>query len=438
VNWRERYSLKLKTPQEAVQIIHSGDTVLIAHAASEPFELVDAMVDYAVDQNLENIQIVQQHDMGACRYLEPGMEKHFRFNNLFVGAKSRKYISEGKGDYTPCFFYQIPDYVVNQKPADVFLVTLSMPDEHGYCSYGICCDFAKQAGQNPNTKVIASLNPNMPRVMGDNFIHISQLEAIVESDMPIPEHAPSVIGETEAAIGKNIASLVHDGDCLQLGIGAIPDAVLKYLEDKKDLGIHSEMVSDGVIELYEKGAITGKKKNIDKGKMVITFLMGTKKLYDFVNDNPAICMMPVSYVNDPFVISRNDHVVSINSAMQIDLMGQVCAESIGLKQYSAVGGQVDFVRGAAASKEGKSIIAFASTTKGGTISKIVPFLTKGAAVTTSRNDVDYIITEYGIAAMKGKTLRERAKELINIAAPAFRDDLTKEYEKRFSETFQHA
>lgn len=433
MNWREIYASKLKTPQEAVKIIHSGDTVLIGHAAAEPDGLVNAMVDYAVEQDLRDIHIVQQHDMGACKFFEPGLEKHFKYASLFIGARSRNYVAEGKGDFVPVFFNRIPDYVTNMDPAQVFLVTLSEPDEHGYCSYGLSCDFAKEAGERPGTKVIGAVNPNMPRVMGDNFIHVSNLEAIVESDEPIHEHGRPVIGEVEEKIGANIAELVQDGDCLQLGIGAIPDAVLKFLGNKKDLGIHSEMISDGLMDLYETGAITGKRKNIDKGRMVITFMMGTKELYDFVNDNPAICMKPVSYVNDPFIISQNDNVVSINSALQTDLMGQVCAETIGLKQYSAVGGQMDFVRGASASKGGRSIIAFGATTKGGTISKIVPFLTQGAAVTTSRNDVDYIVTEYGVAHLKGKSLRARARALINIAAPAFRDDLSVEFENRFGE-----
>lgn len=433
MNWRDIYASKLKTPEEAVKIIHSGDTVLIAHAAAEPDELTTAMVDYAVEQDLREIQIVQQHDLGSCKYFEPGMDKHFKYTNLFIGAKSRGYVAEGKGDYVPVFFSRIPDFVTNIQPADVFLATLSMPDEHGFCSYGLSCDFAKEAGDWPGTKVIGAVNPNMPRCMGDNFIHVSKLAAIVESNEPIHEHGRSKIGEVEEKIGANIASLVKDGDCLQLGIGAIPDAVLKFLGDKKDLGIHSEMLSDGLMDLYETGAITGKKKNIDKGRMVVTFIMGTRKMYDFVNDNPAICMRPVSYTNDPCIISKNDNVVSINSAIQIDLMGQVGAESIGLKQYSAVGGQMDFVRGASASKGGRSIIAFGATAKNGTISKIVPLLTQGAAITTSRNDVDYIVTEYGIAHLKGMTLRQRARALINIAAPQFRDELAVEFEKRFKE-----
>ncbi len=431
MGWKEIYASKVKTPQEAVKVIRSGDTVLIGHAAGMPTALTDAMADHFVEADLKDVHVVQQHEMGRCKYFEPGMEKHFRYSSTFLAKSAREYVAEKKGDFVPCFFNKAPYYMTQVEPADVFLVTLSKPDKHGFCSFGVSCDYAKEASEIPGVKVIAEVNPNMPRVMGDNFIHVSKLEAIVESDDPIHGIPRPHIGEVEEKIGANIASLVNDGDCLQLGIGAIPDAVLKFLGDKKDLGIHSEMISDGVVDLYEAGAITGKKKNIDVGKMVITFMMGTPMLYDFVNDNPAICMKPVSYVNDPFVISQNDNVVSINAALQIDIMGQVCAEAIGLKQYSAVGGQLDFVRGAAASKGGRSIIAMASTAKNGTISKIVPLLTEGAAVTTGRNDVDYVVTEYGIVRLKGKSLRERAKALIGIAAPQFRDELTKEYEKRF-------
>ena len=268
--------------------------------------------------------------------------------------------------------------------------------------------------------------------MGDSFIHVSDIDIIVEDDAPVPELPLPKIGEVEMAIGKNIASLVNDGDCLQLGIGAIPDAVLKFLDDKKDLGIHSEMISDGVIDLYEKGVINCSKKSINRGKMVVSFLMGSKRLYDFVDNNPAVYMAPVDYVNNPVVIGQNDNLVSINSSVEVDLMGQACSEAMGLKQFSGVGGQVDFVRGAAFSKGGKSIIAFPSSAKGGTISKIVPFLTHGGPVTTSRCDIDYVVTEHGIAKLKGHSLRERAEQLINIAAPQFRDDLRKEFDARFN------
>lgn len=433
MDWKSIYASKVTTAEEAVKIIHPGDTVLFGHAATEPDIMTTALADYAVENDLHDIHILQQHDLGRCKFLEPGMEKHFTYKSLFIGARSRVAVADGRGDFVPCFFSRVPNFVTELDPADIFVTTLSEPDKHGFCSFGLSCDFAKEAAERPGVKVIGVVNPNMPRIMGDNFIHVSKLEAIVESNDPIHEHGRPTIGPVEEKIGEYIASLVNDGDCLQLGIGAIPDAVLKFLGDKKDLGIHSEMISDGLMDLYHTGAITGKKKQIQKGKIVVTFIMGTRELYDFVDDNPAICMMPVSYVNDPYVVSQNDNVVSINSALQVDLMGQVCAEAIGLKQYSAVGGQVDFVRGASRSKNGRSIIAFGATTKGGTISKIVPFLTEGAPVTTSRNEVDYIVTEYGIAQLKGKTLRERAKALIAIAAPEFRDDLAKEYEKRFKE-----
>lgn len=277
----------------------------------------------------------------------------------------------------------------------------------------------------------------MPRTLGDNFLHISDIDILVEHDEQIPELPNPKITDVEMKIGENCAKLINDGDTLQLGIGAIPDAVLKFLTNKKDLGIHSEMISDGVVDLYEKGVITCKKKTLHKNKMVVAFLMGTQKLYDFVHDNPIINMMDIEYVNNPIVIGQNDNMISINSALEVDLMGQVCAEAIGLKQFSGIGGQIDFVRGSAFSKGGKSIIAFPATARNGTISKIVPFLQKGSAVTTSRTDVDYIVTEYGIAHLKGETLRTRAKNLINIAAPQFREELIIEYENRFKEKFNN-
>ena len=275
----------------------------------------------------------------------------------------------------------------------------------------------------------------MPRTLGDSFLHINDIDILVEHNQPVPILPNPKITDVEMKIGENCAKLINDGDTLQLGIGAIPDAVLKFLDGKKDLGIHSEMISDGVVDLYEKGVITCKKKNLNTNKMVVAFLMGTQKLYDFVHDNPIINMMDIEYVNNPIIIGKNDNMISINSALEVDLMGQVCSEAIGLKQFSGIGGQVDFIRGAAFSKGGKSILAFPSTAKNGTISKIVPFLKEGSAVTTSRTDVDYIVTEHGIAHLKGQTLRERARRLINIAAPQFRDDLIIEYEKRFKEKF---
>jgi 4-hydroxybutyrate CoA-transferase len=436
MDWRKLYTSKLKTLEEAVKTIKSGDHVVIGHAVGEPVKLVDTMVDYVVKADLREIEIFQQVDMGHSLYAQPGMEKHFRENSLFLGSKTRDCINSGRGDFIPCYFYQTPDFYRNIKHPDVVLATLSLPDEDGYCSFGVSCDYTKPAAEVEGAILIAVLNPNMPRTLGDSFIHVSEIDLIVEDDTPIPELVLPKIGEAEMAIGEHIASLVNDGDCLQLGIGAIPDAVLKFLGDKKDLGIHSEMISDGVIDLYEKGVINCRAKNFNRDKMVVSFLMGTKQLYDFADDNPGIYMAPVDYVNHPVIIGKNDHLVSINSSVEVNLMGEACSEAIGLKQFSGIGGQVDFIRGASFSKGGRSILAFPSTTKKGTISKIVPYLTKGGTVTTSRNDVDYIVTEYGIAKMKGNTLRERASQLIGIAAPQFRDDLAKEFERRFAEKYQ--
>lgn len=436
MDWRKLYTSKLKTMEEAVKTIKSGDHVVIGHAVGEPVKLVDTMVDYAVKADLREIEIFQQVDMGHSLYAQPGMEKHFRENSLFLGAKTRDCVNSGRGDFTPCYFYQTPDFYRNIKQPDVVLATLSLPDEDGYCSFGVSCDYTKPVAEVEGAKLIAVLNPNMPRTLGDSFIHVSEIDVIVEDDTPIPELVLPEIGEIEMAIGEHIASLVNDGDCLQLGIGAIPDAVLKFLGDKKDLGIHSEMISDGVIDLYEKGVINCRAKNFNRDKMVVSFLMGTKQLYDFADDNPGIYMAPVDYVNHPIIIGKNDHLVSINSSVEVNLMGEACSEAIGLKQFSGIGGQVDFIRGASFSKGGRSILAFPSTAKKGTISKIVPYLTRGGTVTTSRNDVDYIVTEYGIAKMKGNTLRERACQLIGIAAPQFRDELAKEFERRFAEKYQ--
>lgn len=328
------------------------------------------------------------------------------------------------------FFYQVPELLKNQLPVDVALIQVSEPDQQGYCSFGVSVDYTKPAAEMAGI-VIAQVNKKMPRTMGDSFIHISDIDYIVEYTEDLLELPLPKIGEVEKAIGENCAKLVSDGDTLQLGIGAIPDAVLMFLKDKKDLGIHSEMISDGVIELVESGVITNKRKNLNPGKAVVTFLMGSRKLYDFVDNNPMIAMYPVDYVNNPLIAMQNDNLISINSCVQVDLTGQVASESIGYKQISGVGGQVDFVRAASMSKGGKSIIAIASTTSNGKVSKIVNTLDMGAIVTTSRTDVDYIVTEYGIAKLKGKSLRERAMALINIAHPDFRDELLENYYKRF-------
>lgn len=432
MDWKEYCAAKICSVEEALGKIRSGDRVVISHATNEPGKLIEALPACAEKYDYKDVEIVHMVPMGSAPYCAPEMAERFRHNALFVGGPTRDAVSQNRADYTPVFFHEIPDLVRHQLRADVALIQVSEPDEHGYCSFGMSCDYTKPAAEAAALR-IAQVNANVPRAMGDNFIHVDTLEYIVPADTPLIELQPPVIGEVQKKIGEHIASLVKDGDCLQLGIGAIPDAVLLFLKDKKDLGIHTEMFSDGVVELIEAGVITNKCKQIDRGQCVASFLMGTDKLYRFVDNNPAVRMMPVDYVNDPRVICQNDNVVSINSCVEVDLMGQVCSEAVGLTQISGVGGQVDFVRGARMSKGGRTIIAMPATAAKGKISKIVPYLAQGAAVTTSRNDVDYIVTEYGIARLHGKTLRERARELIAIAAPEFRDSLGEEYKKRFGE-----
>jgi 4-hydroxybutyrate CoA-transferase len=429
MSWKEVYESKLVSAKEAVSKIQSNSRIVVGHAVGEPLELIDALVENK--ENYENVEIVHMVAMGKGEYVKEGMEKHFKHNAIFVGGSTRDAVNSGRGDFTPCFFYEVPKlFKQGYMPVDVALIQVSEPDEHGYCSFGVSNDYTKPAADCAKI-VIAEVNENMPRTMGDSFINVEDIDYIVKASHTIIELKPPKIGEIEKAIGKHCASLVEDGSTLQLGIGAIPDAVLLFLKDKKDLGIHSEMISDGVVELVEAGVITNKKKTLHPGKIVVTFLMGTKRLYDFVNDNPMVETYPVSYVNDPTVIMKNYKMVSINSCVQVDLMGQVCSESIGMKQISGVGGQIDFIRGASMAADGKSIIAIPSTAAKGKVSRIVPLLDEGAAVTTSRNDVDYIVTEYGIARLKGKTLKERAKALISIAHPSFREELIKEYEARF-------
>lgn len=433
MNWKDTYKQKLTTADEAVKHIKSGDYVIIGHADGEPTALLNAMVRNC-DQ-YQNVETMQMVCTGQSLYCQPGMEKHFRHNSLFVTASTRQAAAEDRADVTPIYFSEVPEFLRTGKPVDVALIHVSPPDEHGYCSFGVSVDYTKAAAECAKT-VIAEVNPNMPRTLGDSFIHVDDIDYIVEANEPIIELKPPKLGDVERAIGKNCASLINDGDTLQLGIGAIPDAVLMFLKDKKDLGIHSEMFSDGVVELAEAGVITNKRKNFHRGKSVVTFLMGTRRLYDYVDNNPAVEMYPVDFVNNPYIVAKNDNLISINSCIQVDLTGQVVSTSVGLKQISGVGGQVDFVRGANMSKGGKTIMAMPSTACGGKVSKVVPFINEGASVTTSRYDVNYVITEYGVAQLKGKSLRERAKELINIAHPDFRASLAEEYERRFSQKFK--
>lgn len=432
-DWKEKYADKIVSAQEAISHVKSGDNIVFEHACGESQCLTNELVAQA--DRLENVTIMHMVAMGTAPYCQPGMEKHFRHNALFVGGSTRKAVEEGRADFTPCFFHEAPKFFrEGVLPVDVVLLQLSEPDENGNCSYGISCDYTQPAAEAAKL-VIAQINKEMPYTYG-NGINLDDIDYIVLKDEPILELQPPKIGETEKKIGGYVASLINDGDTLQLGIGAIPDAVLSFLGEKKDLGIHSEMFSDGVVDLANKGVVTNAKKTIDQGKFVSCFLMGTKKLYDFVNNNPDVEIKPVDYTNDPFVVSQIDNIISINSALQVDLMGQGNAEMIGYRQFSGVGGQVDFVRGASRAKGGKAIIAMSSTAAHGKISKIVPLLDTGAAVTTSRNDIDYVVTEFGIAALKAKTLKQRAKALINIAHPDFRPGLIEEFEKRFHCKFE--
>lgn len=428
MDWQKIYQERTMKADEAIRLIHSGDRVVIGHAVGVPLAITDVLVEHKEDYH--DVEIVQMVSMGNAKFCEPGTEGHFRLNSLFVGAQSRPAVKEGRGDFTPCCFSDVPGLFKTSLPVDVAVIQVSPPDKKGYVSCGVSVDYTLPAARCAK-RVIAQVNRCMPRTLGDTALHVSEVDAFVEIDHPVLELGLPHIGETEKDIGENCAKLIEDGDTLQLGIGAIPDAVLLFLKNKKDLGIHSEMFSDGVVELIEAGVVTNARKTLHPGKSVVSFLMGTKRLYHYVDDNPAVAMYPVDYVNDPYVIGRNDHLVSVNSCVQADLMGQVASESIGLTQISGIGGQVDFVRGAHLSKGGRSIIAIASTAGGGKVSKIVPFLDIGAAVTTSRTDVDYIITEYGIAKLRGKTLRERARSLIEIAHPDFRQELTEEFERRF-------
>lgn len=429
MDWQSIYRERLASAEEAVAAVRSGDRVAVGHAAGAPEVLLKALV--AQKDRLRSVEMVHMLCLGDGGYLDEGMEPHFRFNGIFVGSNARKAVEEGRGDYTPCYFHQFPSLFKSQLPLDAAVIQVTRPDADGFCSLGVSCDYTRPAAKLART-VIAEANDQMPWVGGDNLLHVSELTHIVETSHPIFELPLPKIGETERLIGGHCADLVENGSTLQLGIGAIPDAVLMFLKDKKDLGIHSEMFSDGLIDLVELGVVNGSRKTIHKSELVSTFLMGSQRLYDFVHRNPQVKLYSVDYVNHPTVIMQNHQMVSINSCIEVDLMGQVGSESIGLKQFSGVGGQVDFVRGASMSRGGKSIIAVPSTAAGGKVSRIVPFLAQGAAISTSRNDVDFVVTEFGIAHLKGRTLRQRAQSLIAIAHPAFRDGLAEEFDRRFA------
>ncbi|MFA0961376.1 acetyl-CoA hydrolase/transferase family protein [Roseivirga sp. BDSF3-8] len=416
-------SIKYTTAEEAVKVIKSGHRVFLHSAAATPVELVKAMT--ARHEELRNVEIVSIHTEGPVPYAEEQYKDSFNINTFFVGKNIRPYVNSGRASYIPMFLSEIPDmFRRGLMPVDVAMVTVSPPDKHGFVSLGCSVDVSNAAVDTAKY-VIAQVNPNMPKTIGDGTVHISRFHALVESDDPIFELHAGDLSEVEMAIGKNVAGLIEDGATLQMGIGAIPNAVLATLGNHKDLGIHTEMFSDGIIELVEKGVINGVKKKVYPEKIVSGFVIGSRKVYDFIDDNPMVMMLDVGEVNDTKVIRKNPKVTAINSALEIDIFGQVCADSIGPRQYSGVGGQMDFVRGASLSSGGKPIIALPSATGKG-ISRIVSTLKPNASVVTTRAHVHYVVTEYGVAYLYGKNLKERTKALIDVAHPAHREQLEKE------------
>lgn len=419
---------QIVTAEEAVRSIGSNQRVFIHGQAATPRVLVEAMS--ARSSELKGVEIVHLHTEGPAPYVDPSKSEAFRMNALFVGANVRQAVQEGRGDYLPVFLSDVPAlFRRGILPIDVALLHVSPPDRHGFCSLGTSVDVARAAAQTAKV-LVAQVNPRMPRTHGDGLIHVSRIHRMVEVDEPLPEAHTRAPTAADEAIGRHVAALVEDGATLQLGIGAIPNAVLASLGNHRRLGIHSEMFSDGVVELVEKGVITGEEKKTHPGKLVSGFVNGTRRLYDFVDDNPLVSMLDMSYVNDTATIRKNPKVTAINSAIEVDLTGQVCADSIGERQYSGVGGQMDFIRGAALSEGGKPIIALPSTTRSGK-SRIVPFLAQGAGVVTTRAHVHWVVTEYGAVSLFGKNLRQRAHALVGIAHPDHREALAAEAHRRF-------
>jgi 4-hydroxybutyrate CoA-transferase len=426
-NWQEDYKRKLTTADEAVKAVKSGDAIYIHGNAACPETILDALMKRA--DSLRNVSFIPVNSLGRAEYVKPQYRDSFLAKIIFVGANSREAINAGRAGYVPMFLGELPMAMETGKmPIDVCFFQLSPPDCHGFCSLGTAVDCALGARKHARL-IIAEINKQMPRTLGRTQIHVSSLDHIVEVDRPLPEYVPGPLTPENEAMGRFVADLVEDEATIQLGIGAIPDAVLKFLGNKKNLGVHSEMVSDGIVDLIEQGVITNEAKTVLPGKTAVAFVIGTRKLYDFVHDNPSVEFQPCSFINDPFVISRNHKMTAINSALLVDLTGQVGSDSMGSYIYSGFGGQVDFVRGACGAEGGKAIIALPATAKNGTVSRITPFLPQGTGVVTSRADVDYIVTEFGVARLFGRTLQERAKALIGIAHPKFRDELLAEVKK---------
>lgn len=421
MGWHEEYQKKVTTAEEAVRHIRSGMRVYIQPGCAEPEALVAALMHRA--PMVHDVEIVHLLTLGRADYIAPEMEGHFRHNALFIGGNVREAVNDGRADYTPVMLSEVENlFESGAMPLNVALIQVSPPEAHGFCSFGVGVDTTLTAAKMADF-VIAQVNTEMPRTYGDSFIHVRDLDAIVEANQPLCELLPPEITPLQRAIARNVADLVDDGATLQTGIGGIPDAVLPFLMDRRDLGIHTELISDNAIPLIEAGVITGNRKSYKPRKIILGFVLGTKRLFEFVNENPIFEFHPTSYTNDPWRIARNDNMVAVNSALQIDLTGQVCADSMGTNFYSGIGGQVDFIRGTARSKGGKPIIALPSTAKNDTVSRIAPMLSPGAGVVTSRGAVRYVVTEYGTAYLHGKSIRQRAEALINIAHPKFRNEL---------------
>ncbi len=427
MSWEKHYKNNLQTADEALSCVQSGMRVYIQPGCAEPETLVEALMRRA--PLVHDVEIVHMMTVGPAPYVAPEMAGRFRHNAMFIGPNVREAINDGRADYTPIYLSEIEGlFESGAMPIDVALLQLSPPDPHGFCSFGVGVDTSLTAAKCARY-VIAQINDHMPRTYGDSFIHVSEIDAIVDSSRPLCAMKREPVSEMQEAIARHVAGLIDDGAVIQTGIGGIPEAVLPFLMDRKDLGVHSELVSEGVIPLIEAGVLTGARKNFKPRKIILGFALGTKRLFDFLDNNPIFEFHPTAYTNDPARIGLNDNMVAINSALEIDLTGQVCSDSIGSKFYSGIGGQVDFLRGASRSKGGKPIIAISSTAKHGTISRIVPTLSPGAGVVTSRGLIRYVVTEYGVAYLHGKTIRERAQALIDIAHPDFREELYEYCEK---------
>ncbi len=426
---RKEFAYSHTEAEEALKPIRRGSRVFIGSGCGKPQLLVDTLMGMA--PSLADTEIMHIITAGNAPYTEENFVHSFRHNAFFIGANTRKAIWDGRADYTPIFLSEIPMmFKTGRIHVDTALITVSPPDKYGYVSLGVSVDVTKSAAECADY-VVAEVNPNMPRTLGDSFLHVSQIDAFVHNSEPLPEFPMKDPGVVAKKIGKYVAELIEDGSTLQLGYGTIPSAVMKYLRGKKDLGIHTEVFTDSLIDLVKQGVITCRNKNLHPGKIIASFCMGTRKLYRFIDKNPLFEFHPVEHVNDPFIIAQNNRMISINTALSVDLTGQVCSDSLGSLLYSGIGGQLDFVRGAARSRGGKSIIAMPSTAERGTKSRIAPFLDEGSGVVLTRGDVHYVVTEYGIAHLHGKSIRERAMELINISHPKFREDLLKAAKKKF-------